>query len=644
VAVVQSTGKLQRSSVTGAQTFTNAFAANTTPGNTAIVTIVHYGSGVPNTRITGVTVGGTAGVKDVEKLDSGNINAVEIWRVSNMASASRDVVITLPGASGQFVTAGVEEWDNITTSSPLDQTGTGGPTAGSTAPSVTSAGSTTQATEIVYAAFCDYVGSNWTSSTPPAGYTEAWEEPAGASVEAGSAAYQSISATGTQTATFTTGASMSWIAVMATYKQTGGGSTPTVTTTSTATPAQNGSLTITGTNFGASQGTGSVTIGGAAQTVTAWADTSITITVSRGASKYGTSVNLVVTNNSSLSSSPYALTGLVPQSGWAYVDVGTPNATAANRITTVPDLASGDQVAYQTQGGQVVVANDGTFSVSTGVRSFDFEVWTSPDGWGAAATQYVRIDVADTRLKKQRMRSGVMRWMWSGAAGEKFSQRGWFSRDIVLPIAAGGGSATVNGQTLTSAASLIAGSAQASSSVSGQTLTSTASLITGAASASVTVSGQTLTATASLIPGTATGDSQVSGQTLTSTASLIPGSASAGASATVNGQTLTSAASLIAASAQADAIVSGQTLTTIASFLAGSATASGSVPAQILVATASLIPGAASGVANATVNGQLLSVVASLIAGSASSGGGGSGPAGPARRRGWSPRKVIPNN
>lgn len=222
MGVVQTTGKLQRSSVTGAQTFTNALPANSTPGNSAIVSIVHYGSGVPNTRILGVTVGGTAGVKDVEKLDASNINAVEIWRVSNMASASRDVVITLPGASGQFVTAGVEERDDLI-SSPLDQIGTGGPTAGSANPSVTSAGATTQANEVAYAAFCDYVGTNWTSSTPPGGYVESWEEPNGATVEAGSAAYADLVATGVQTATFTAGASITWISVIATYKKTGGG-------------------------------------------------------------------------------------------------------------------------------------------------------------------------------------------------------------------------------------------------------------------------------------------------------------------------------------------------------------------------------------------------------------------------------------
>lgn len=218
MGVVQSTGKLQRSSVTGLQTFVNAFAAVTTIGNSAIVSIVHYGAGVANNRITAVSVGGTAGVKDVDKTDAANLNYVEIWRVSNIAGASRDVTVTLPATSGQFITLGVEEWDNISLVSPLDQTGTGGPTAGSSAPSATTGGATSQANEVSYAAFCDYVGTNWTSSTPPTGYTASWAETNGTAQEAGSAAYQILSATGTQTATFTTGASMSWISVIATYK------------------------------------------------------------------------------------------------------------------------------------------------------------------------------------------------------------------------------------------------------------------------------------------------------------------------------------------------------------------------------------------------------------------------------------------
>lgn len=53
------------------------------------------------------------------------------------------------------------------------------------------------------------------------------------------------------------------------------------------------SVTITGTTFEAAQGAGTVTFNGVPATVTAWADTSITVTVPVGA----TTGNVVVTNN-----------------------------------------------------------------------------------------------------------------------------------------------------------------------------------------------------------------------------------------------------------------------------------------------------------------------------------------------------------
>ena len=437
MALVQTSGKKQSDAISGTVNYT--FPGNVTAGNTVIIALSHFSSTA--SEISGITVSGTAAVKDISKTD-GTGNFAQVWRASNCAGGSATIAVTFVG-SGNFINFSAEEWDNIS-SSPLDQTGTGGATS-SAAPSVTSAGATTQADEVVYAVFTDYVGTSWTSSTPPSGYTETYEETNGTAHEAGSAAYRVIASTGSQTATFATGSSMSWISAMATYKLTGGGggATPTISSTSSSTPAYTSSLTITGTNFEAAQGIGTVTIGGVLQTVTAWSDTSITITVGRGTNKYGVSVNVVVTNNSALSSSGYALTSLQPQSGWSYVDIATPNTTTSNRITSVPDLASGDQVSYTTLGGQVVLANDGTFSVAPEVRSFDFEVWSSPDGWGGSATQYVRVDLVDIRLRRIRQRSAAARWMWAGYTNEKLTQRGWFSRDIVLPVAASGGAAAL---------------------------------------------------------------------------------------------------------------------------------------------------------------------------------------------------------
>ena len=199
----------------------------------------------------------------------------------------------------------------------------------------------------------------------------------------------------------------------------------------------------------------------------------------------------------------------------------------------------------------------------------------------------------------------------------------WAPNSAAL-VAASTVDATVNGQTLTATASIIAGSVTATSTVAGQTLTATASLSAGAATASVTVAGVTLTVVASLpTAGAVTADSSVAGQTLTATASLLAGSASGGGSATVNGQTLTVDASLIVGSSAADSSVAGQTLTATASLLAGSASGeqNATVTGQTLTATASLLAGSATGSdPNATAAGVLLVAIASV------SGGGAFGP------------------
>ena len=90
--------------------------------------------------------------------------------------------------------------------------------------------------------------------------------------------------------------------------------TPNITSISTAAPREGASLTITGTAFGASQGSGDVKINGVAQTVTAWSDTSITVTVVLGANKFGAAYTVVVRDNALTASNSYAgITGLQPE-------------------------------------------------------------------------------------------------------------------------------------------------------------------------------------------------------------------------------------------------------------------------------------------------------------------------------------------
>lgn len=168
---------------------------------------------------------------------------------------------------------------------------------------------------------------------------------------------------------------------------------PNITSVSAGTPREGASLTITGTNFGASQGSGDVKINGITQTVTAWADTSITVTIVLGTNKFGASYTVVVRDNSLTSSNSYAgITGLLPASAsLSYVDLTTPNTTSAYRLTSSADLVSGDQIEYSNVGSSVTVNADATFSAGPGVSSFSFRVWTSGSGYGASATQITTL-------------------------------------------------------------------------------------------------------------------------------------------------------------------------------------------------------------------------------------------------------------
>ena len=67
-------------------------------------------------------------------------------------------------------------------------------------------------------------------------------------------------------------------------------SAPSITSLSITSGAVGAAVTITGTNFGSSQGSSTVTFNGTAATVTSWSATSIAVTVPTGA----TTGNVVV--------------------------------------------------------------------------------------------------------------------------------------------------------------------------------------------------------------------------------------------------------------------------------------------------------------------------------------------------------------
>ncbi len=174
--------------------------------------------------------------------------------------------------------------------------------------------------------------------------------------------------------------------------------TPVISSVSNANPKHGDSVVITLTGAGASQGAGGVTLGGVAQTITAWGDLSITFTCVRGVNKYGAPIGgvpLIVTRNDASASNPFTVTSIAPPTGWAYVDLITPNATASYRITAVADAVPGDQLAYESLGGLVTVFDDLTFQADVSVTDFDAMLWHTGDGYGATGTQSFDPQYAD---------------------------------------------------------------------------------------------------------------------------------------------------------------------------------------------------------------------------------------------------------
>lgn len=171
-------------------------------------------------------------------------------------------------------------------------------------------------------------------------------------------------------------------------------------------------VTLTGTNLGANTGARTLSLvqGGTSvtQTQTAGDATSGTFNVVfDGVSpsiKYGAATlrATVTAVNGDL-----AVTVTAP-AGKSYKDLTTPNTTAANRITAVADLATGDQLEISNvQGGLITDVNvnaDATFDVASAVTAFDVRGWSTADStWGAVATQTIGsaatgIVLADTEV------------------------------------------------------------------------------------------------------------------------------------------------------------------------------------------------------------------------------------------------------
>ena len=168
------------------------------------------------------------------------------------------------------------EYSGVATSNSLDATAA----ATGTGTAVSSGSATTTINgDLLFGSASTVDGANYTAGT---GYTIRDSVPSGAGAKfITEDGIQTIA--GTASATATLASSGNWGALFAAFKPAGGVPSPSITSLSPASGPTGTSVTITGANFGASQGTSTVTFNGVAATPTSWSNTSIAVPVPSGA-------------------------------------------------------------------------------------------------------------------------------------------------------------------------------------------------------------------------------------------------------------------------------------------------------------------------------------------------------------------------
>jgi hypothetical protein len=142
-----------------------------------------------------------------------------------------------------------------------------------------------------------------------------------------------------------------------------------------------------------------------------------------------------------------------PPAGRDYVDIGTPDPVAANRITAIPDIESGDQLEWgNIQGtGTVVVNDDATFDADEGVTAFDVRAQDGT-GWGDWATQTVDsgglVTVPDVVGESQAAGTSTLEGAGFFVSVQNAYSGSVASGDIISQLPTGGSSAE-SGSTVT---------------------------------------------------------------------------------------------------------------------------------------------------------------------------------------------------
>jgi hypothetical protein len=267
-----------------------------------------------------------------------NANIIQITGQFYFANTkSGTITITgKPSAAGTWGSMNCQEWSGAATSGPLDQlTSADGTTANPSSGSVTP----TASGELILGDLENGIGPSagsgfaLISSTPNTGLSTEYQ----------------IQSSATAVAATWTLAATGWTAQVATFKPAtgGGGSTaPTISSLSPSSGRVGTSVTISGSNFGTTMGSSTVTFNGVAATPSSWSSSTIVAPVPSGA----TSGNVVVTVGGVASNgAPFTVT----TTGSITVSVSPLQAglTVTERLSVTATTNDADGVNWTATGG-----------------------------------------------------------------------------------------------------------------------------------------------------------------------------------------------------------------------------------------------------------------------------------------------------
>jgi unsaturated rhamnogalacturonyl hydrolase len=236
---------------------------------------ITYGNPGGTTLVVSDNINGSWSVAGSVHFSTGISQTTALFYFAN-SKAGSTTITGKPGSAGVYGAMDCQEWSGVATSSPLDQFAEqDGTAANPSSGSVT----TTAAGELILGdlenGYSPSAGSGFslinTDTSPGTG--------SGLNTE-----YRIQASAGSVAATWTLSAT-SWTAQVATFKAatgTGGASPPSITILSPASGPIGTAVTITGTNFGTTQGTSNVTFSGTAGTPASWSATSIVVPVPSG--------------------------------------------------------------------------------------------------------------------------------------------------------------------------------------------------------------------------------------------------------------------------------------------------------------------------------------------------------------------------